>query len=288
MFTHTLKKLPKSTYEILVDIKWDEVKKGYAEAFERIRGNIEIEGFRKGKAPHAVAQKHIKPEDVYQETIRVLLPAIYQQIVTKEALSPIISPKIELIAAKEGEDWKIKIIVAEKPQIKLGDFKAKIKKLKTEQKKEDIWVPGKKKEKPQEASGETQKFLNEILNVLIKEVECEIPDIIIEDELNRKLSRLVDDVQKLGLNTDSYLSSKGMTLDQLKQQYIKEIEDTYKLEFILLEVADKENIAVEKDELNKLFESIKNEAERKQAEENSYFYASVLRKQKTLDFLTSL
>lgn len=286
-FTHKLNKLPKSTVEAVVSIKWNEIQKAYEQTFERIKGIIEIEGFRKGKAPKEVVEKHLKKEDVYQETIRDLFPRIYQEIVQKEALKPITSPKIELVKAKENEDWEIKLQIAQKPNIVLGDYKANIKKLKGERKKDEIWVPGKDKEK-KEPTVQDQKFLNEVLNLLLKEVKCEVPDLILEEELNRKLSQLVDDVSKLGLTMESYLASKNLTLDQLKAQYLKEIEDTYKLEFILLDIADQEKITVEKNEIEKLFEAIKDTKERKQAEANSYFYASILRKQKTLDFLTSL
>ena len=62
----------------------------------------------------------------------------------------------------------------------------------------------------------------------------------------------------------------------------------HKIEFILGEIADKEGIKVEKSDLDKLFLNIKDEKERKMAETNGYYYASILRKQKTLDFLTSL
>ena len=77
-------------------------------------------------------------------------------------------------------------------------------------------------------------------------------------------------------------------MDSLKAQFRKETEDTYKLEFLLSEIADKEDIKVEKADIDKLFVNIKDDKERKQAEQNSYYYATILRKQKTLDYLISL
>ena len=77
-------------------------------------------------------------------------------------------------------------------------------------------------------------------------------------------------------------------MESLKAQFRKETEDTYKLEFILAEISDKENIKVEQVDLNKLFVNIKDEKERIKAEQNSYYYATILRKQKTLDYLISL
>ena len=77
-------------------------------------------------------------------------------------------------------------------------------------------------------------------------------------------------------------------MDSLKKQYEKEIVDTYKVEFLLMEIADKENIQVDKQDLEKMLGNIKDENARKEAEQNSYFYATVIRKQKTLDSLLSL
>jgi len=287
MYQYKKTDLPKNVAEILVDIKKETIEEEYKKAFEAVRANTTIAGFRTGKAPQDVAQKHIAKDKVYQQMIRTILPKIYEEIVKKESLMPIIDPKIEMIKAKENEDWQIKITVAGKPKIELNNYQEAIKEYKNKSKKEDIWVPG-KDQKPVDKNQNQQKNLNEILSVLLKQTKVEIADVIIDEEINRRLTKLVDDIQKLGLTVDSYLKSKNLTLDQLKETYKREIEDTYKLEFVLSEIADKEQIKVEKADLDKLFVNIKDDKERKLAEQNSYFYASVLRKQKTIDFLLAL
>ena len=97
-----------------------------------------------------------------------------------------------------------------------------------------------------------------------------------------------DDVEKLGMTVDTYLQSKNTTIEALRQQYRNEIEGIHKMEFLLNEIADKEEIRVENSELEKLFTAIKDEKERAMAQQNAYFYAALLRKQKTLDFLLGL
>ena len=111
---------------------------------------------------------------------------------------------------------------------------------------------------------------------------------VIEEEINHRLTHLMDEISKLGLTVENYLKSKNLTMESLKAQFKKETEDTYKLEFILAEIADKENLKVEQADLDKLFVNIKDEKERKMAVQNSYYYATILRKQKTLDYLISL
>lgn len=288
---HELKKLPKNTFEITLSVPWTDIEKEFVAEFKKLQDLLQVEGFRKGKAPKDVAKKYIKKEAVFENVVRAILPKLYQDILTKEGLQPITQPRIELIKAKENENWEIKITLATKPAIKLNNYKAKIKDQKTKGKKDDIWVPGKDKTAGKEAPSEDearQKQLNEVLGIVLKEVELEVPDIIIESELESRLAQLVDDVQKIGLTTENYLKSKNLTMDELKKRYKKEIEDTYRLEFILQHIADEEKIEVAKEDLDKIFSSITDEKEKQNAQANSYYYASILRKQKTLDFLTSL
>jgi len=288
MFNHQLKKLPKNSYEILVKIPYLTISEQNKKSFSHLHENLQVEGFRKGKVPKEIAEKHVHKEDIYQETIKEVLPKIYQEILTKEKITPIVNPKVELVKAKENEEWEVKFIVAGKPTIELKDYKKTVQTAKAAMKKDDIWVPGKNKEEKPDNEENKQKMLNEILGALLKETKLEISDLIIEDEMNRRLSQLLDDIKKIGLTVDGYLKSKNLTMDELKRRYQMEITDTYKLEFILQEIADKENIKVEKADLDKLFSGVKDAKERAAAEQNAYFYASVLRKQKTIDFLLNL
>lgn len=287
MYTYKINKLPKKTCEIILNIPQEDIKKEYKISFKRLQNELTVEGFRKGKVPDSIAEKHLTKDAIYQDLLKTLLSRIYEEIVKKDSLVPVMNPKIDIVKAKENEDWEIKITIAEKPEVTLNDYKELIKKVKQNKKKDEIWVPGKDKE-VKKTEDDKQKLLNEVLSLLLKEAKIEISDLIIEEELNQRLARLVDDVQKIGLTTESYLKSKNLTLDDLKNRYKQEINDTYKMEFLLNFIADKENIKVEKEDLDKLFMNIKDEKERASAQQNAYFYASILRKQKTLDLLLSL
>jgi len=235
-----------------------------------------------------LAEKHIKRESVFENILRTLLPGIYEEVIKKEDLKPVISPKIELVEAKDKANWKIRFTIAQKPEIILGNYKEVIKKAKAN-KKPEIWTPGKPVEAPKENKEvDAQKNLSLMLEALLKEVKCEISDIIIEEELEKRLAKFVDDLIKIGLTVDSYLKSNNLTKEQLRERFSREILDTYKLEFILAEISEVEKIVVEEADLAKLFTNFKTDAERDEAKKNAYFYSTILRKQKTLDYLNSL
>ncbi len=288
MYTYKSKKLPRNTFEILLSIPKEDIQTEYDKVFEKHHAELQVEGFRKGKAPRSIAEKMISKDAVYKDLLQSLLSKIYEEIVKKDSLKPVVTPKIELVKAKENEQWEIKLTLAEKPHIELKNFKEEVRKAKSNQKKEDIWVPGKEQKNDPKQNENKQKLLNTVLDAVLKTSVCEISDMILEDELNHRLSRLVDDVQKIGLTTESYLKSKSLTMDQLKAQYRKEIEDTYKLEFVLSEIAEQEKITVDKADIEKLLSQITDPKERVNAEQNAYYYASILRKQKTLDYLMAL
>jgi trigger factor len=289
MYTYKRKNLPKNTVELTITIPKATITEEYKKAFEMLQKELAVEGFRKGKVPKDIAEKNIRKDQIYEQTIRNYIPKAYTEIVEKEALKPIISPRVDLTKAKEGEDWEVVMTTAEAPKIELGNYKEKVKAAKADLKKNDIWVPGKDKE-PTEADKERQKQaeFQAGLEALMKESKIEVSELVLDEEIERKLARLVDDIVKVGLTMDSYLKSKNTTKEQLQAQIRKETEDSYKIEFLLQEIADKENINVEKEDLDKIFGNIKDPKEKQMAEQNAYYYASLLRKQKTLDYINSL
>jgi len=114
-----------------------------------------------------------------------------------------------------------------------------------------------------------------------------IPVVIIEREADRLLSQTLDEVKKLGMSLDQYLSSTGKTAEQLRAEYAKKAQDDIKLEFILQKVAAEEKITVEDSEIERTIANAKPE-EKESLTANKYLLASIIRQQKTLDFLKSL
>ncbi len=173
--------LGKSTYRFEVTVLWNVIETFLEQAFSQLASNFEAEGFRKGKVPKDIAKKHIKKDDIYRQALEGILPQLYEELVKQEGLKPIVSPRVELESAKENETWKIIITVAEKPAIDISDYKKIITDLKTEKKKEEIWVPGKGEDKPDDKELETKKneYLNRVLGALLTKLKIDVPELII-------------------------------------------------------------------------------------------------------------
>lgn len=287
MSTSTLKQLPKSTIELEITIPWATVQESYKKIFEHVVKDTELPGFRKGKAPREMVEKAVDKTKVYQEVIKDVIPTAFSEAVKEHKLSPLTSPKIEVLEAKEEVDWKVKAIVALKPRITLGKYKEKIREAKKPTPK--IWTPGKDMKKGEKEEDEAKKpGLPEVLTALLSCVEIELPDLIVEEETNKLLADLVDQTKKLGMTVEQYLMAKGSTSDQIQKEYRAQAERTLTIQFAIAEIADKEQITVSQKDIDDLIAKAEKPEERERLKRESYYLAHLLRQQKTLDFLTSL
>lgn len=275
-----IKRTVGNTVELTISIAWSEIQKSYAEIFAALLKEIELPGFRKGKVPEDLAKKHVDSTRVYEEVLKKLVPDLYAKVIKEYNLRPIISPKVEVLEAAEKSDWKLRITTCEKPKIVLGDYRKGIRSFQ-ESKKSQIWTPGDTKEKP------TQKepTLDEILDVIEKTVNVELSPILEEQEVNRFLSNLINETQKLGITVEQYLQSQGKTQETLRSEYTVRARKTLILEFALEEIAEAEKIVIEPQEVEAIVKNAKTEVEKQALESQRYYIASLLRRQKTLTAL---
>ena len=66
MYSYQTKRLPKETVEIDLTIPTADITREKAIALTSLAKELTVEGFRKGNVPESIAQKHLKPEEIYQ------------------------------------------------------------------------------------------------------------------------------------------------------------------------------------------------------------------------------
>ena len=285
--TATAKKLDNGNTELTITIPWTSVKDMYTIVVDDIVKEAELPGFRKGKAPKSAVEESLDKNKTYEEVLKRLIPESYSQAITQNSLKPIISPSITLTKAKEEEDWIVTALTCEKPTITIGDYHKAITELKNE-KQHKIWVPGQEKKPEEDEKKEQKPTIDELLDVVFKNTTVALPSILVEQEVTRMLSNFLDQTKKLGLTIDQYLSSTGKTIDILKKEYEDEAKRVITLELALGEIADKETIQVEAKDVDDIINTAKTPEEKAEMEKERYYLASILRRQKTIQFLASL
>ena len=274
-----MQKEPNGTIRLTITIPNSDVKRTWEEVMTGIVNTAEVQGFRKGKAPRKLVEEKIDKEKIREEVLKKLLPIAYTDAIKTQGVKPIINPKIHVEKLENPEtnkDWQFTALTCEAPVVNLNKYKDNIKSITAKSK---IIIPGKEK---------IEIKFDDIVKALLESVDSKIPGILVDNETDRLLSQTLEDVKKLGLTLDQYLSSTGKNPEALREEYRKKAENDIKLEFTLLRIAEEEKIAVEEKEISEAVLAGKSDDERKNLESNRYLLASILRQQKTLDFLKNL
>jgi len=264
------------TVKLTITIPHDKIAKAREEAIVAVAKQANIPGFRKGKAPEKLVEEKLNKEQIQEDVLKKLLPEAYQGAVMEHQLRPIMNPKIHIEKIEEDKDWVFEALTCEAPIVDTGEYKKNVAKVTAKNK---IIIPGKEPQKPS---------FEEIAKAVLEDSKVKIPSILLEQETDRLLAQLLDDIKKLGLNLEQYLASTKRTPEDLRDEYAKRAESDMKLEFVLQKIAEQEKITVEEKEIDEAIQKAKSPAEKENLQNNKYLLAAILRQQKTLDFLMGL
>ncbi len=267
---------PDGTIEITIIVPWATAKKAQEEIEMELMKSVKVSGFRPGQAPKQILKAKLNQELVKEEMLKKVVGAAYNEAIKKHSLSPLITPHVHIEVFTEGTDIVFTAETCEEPQIELGNYKDSVKKITSKSK---IVIPGQEEKKAN---------LDDILDAALKAAKITVPSILVENEVSRLLSQLLDELKKLGLTLDQYLTSRGLDPEKLREEYKIKAEGDLKLEFFLRKVADEEKITVEKEDIEKALATIENPSERAEIMKNPYLVASIIRQQKTVTFLSNL
>ena len=115
-------KLEKSMVELQFSIDAETFKSAVNTAFKREGKKYAIPGFRKGKAPKAMIEK-MYGKDLFQyDAINDLFPENYEAAVKEAGIEVVGRPDPEVVSMSEDEGATLKVKVAVKPEVELGEY----------------------------------------------------------------------------------------------------------------------------------------------------------------------
>lgn len=115
-------KLEKSMVELQFSIDAETFKSAVGAAFKRESKKYTVPGFRKGHAPRAMIEK-MYGKDLFQyDAINDLFPEAYEAAVKEAGIEVVGSPEPEVVSMSEEEGAVLKVKVAVKPEVQLGDY----------------------------------------------------------------------------------------------------------------------------------------------------------------------
>ena len=212
-----------------VTIPWTEVKEEYQNQLKTLASQTELPGFRKGMAPINLVEEKADKKKLFGQVIEVVLPKAYKKEAETRKLIPFIQPRVKPIQAQENQDWIFEITVITKPAVDLADLEEKLKSALAPSK---IITPDNK----EPTKDEKMKIA---FDTLLDTVKVDLPQILVEEEVNLRLSQLVDQVQSIGMTMDQYLAAKQLTPEKLRESYQKTAKEMLILNLALDKIAEK-------------------------------------------------
>ena len=260
-----IQKLSNKTFILNLEIPVSDIQKEYQEHLKSFQANFETKGFRKGKAPLEVVESNISPEKMFEEVASHLISHVYGHAIDEHQLKPIIQPQVKFKNEKPDfeHDWQIEITSCELPEIELKDkYLEEIKKINTDKTITD----------------ENQR-MDQIVKALVKNTKLDLPEILIESDLQSHLSGLIEQTTQAGITVQQYLESQKQTLENYQDNLKKRIIEEWTINLAISKIAKDNKIEVSEEEVKDIVTKNPNLG----SNINMVYY--LLTQQKVFDFL---
>lgn len=120
----TVEKVDKNVVSFEFSVSAEEFEKAVEKAYRKNVGKINIQGFRKGKAPRQIIERYYGAEIFYEDAINIVLPDAYDKAIDENGIHPVAQPEIDLkgeISKESGVTFTAKVVV--KPEFEMGTYK---------------------------------------------------------------------------------------------------------------------------------------------------------------------
>lgn len=119
----TVEKLENSMVSFEFSVSAEEFDKAVNKAYKKNVGRINVQGFRRGKAPRAIIERYYGKEIFYEDAVNIVLPDAYDKAIEENNIEAVAQPEIDVkeISAETGVVFTAKVTV--KPEFELGTYK---------------------------------------------------------------------------------------------------------------------------------------------------------------------
>ena len=113
----------KNEVKLEFTIEAEKFEQGMKTVYQKNARYFNIPGFRKGKAPYNIVEKHYGPEIFYEDAFNEVVPEVYEEAIKANDLEVVSSPKIDITQMEKGKELVFTAVVQIKPEVKLGKYK---------------------------------------------------------------------------------------------------------------------------------------------------------------------
>ena len=120
---YQIEDLGKNMVKLSIDCPAADFEKAIEQAYQKNKNKLNIQGFRKGKAPFSVVTKMYGKQMFYEEAANLLIPDAYEKAAKECGVEIVSRPEIDVTQIESGKDFIFTATVAKKPEVTLGEYK---------------------------------------------------------------------------------------------------------------------------------------------------------------------
>lgn len=118
-----IEKLEKNLVKLEISIDAEAAAAEYSKACRTLSNNMTIPGFRKGKAPRNIVEKHVGEARIKHEALNKILPAVFANTISENDLDIATEPYVESFDFELGQEAKIVAKIELKPEVVIKKYK---------------------------------------------------------------------------------------------------------------------------------------------------------------------
>jgi len=120
-----LEQLSDSRVKLTIEVSPEQFEHGLDHAYDKVKDEVEIEGFRKGNVPRNVYEQKKGVETLYEEALNHVIQETYVAAVQEHELAVVSQPNIDLDIknVEKGKAFTYTATVAVRPTVELGEYK---------------------------------------------------------------------------------------------------------------------------------------------------------------------
>ena len=121
--SYKVEDLGKNMTKLTIEATAEEFEVALEKAYQKNKNKLNVQGFRKGKAPRSVIEKMYGAGIFYEDAANEIIPEAYEKAAEESKLDIVSRPDIDVVQVEKGKSFIFTATVAVKPVVTLGQYK---------------------------------------------------------------------------------------------------------------------------------------------------------------------
>lgn len=112
-----------NTHELILEISAEDFNAAITKAYQKEKGQIQIKGFRKGKAPLAIIEKYYGEEVFFDSAVNALVGPELAKALEETKLDIVDRPDVAVVACSKADGVVLKVTCTTRPEVNVPEYK---------------------------------------------------------------------------------------------------------------------------------------------------------------------